>query len=144
MTGTGLFAFPDGGGFGIILDGTDRTTVDRNIVTGGRGPAIFVAQLEQPTPAEDNVISRNHVTSTLSDGILIVTGATGTSLVRNIASRNGDDGIDVDVPATTLTRNTASHNHDFGIEAVAGVADGGGNHAAGNGNSAQCINVTCE
>ena len=144
VTGTGLFPFTDGGGFGIILDGTDRTTVDRNTVTGGPGPAIFVTQLEQPTPAEDNVISRNHVTNTLSDGILIVTGATGTWLVRNIASGNGDDGIDVDAPATTLTRNTANRNHDLGIEAVAGVTDGGGNHAAGNGNPAQCTNVTCE
>ena len=144
VTGTGLFGFPDTGGFGILLDGTDRTTVDRNIVTGGRGPAIFVAQLDLPTPAEDNVISRNHVTSTLSDGILIVTGATGTSLMRNIASRNGDDGIDVDVADTTLTRNIANRNHDLGIEAVLGVTDGGGNHAARNGNPAQCTNITCE
>ena len=50
----------------------------------------------------------------------------------------------VDVADTTLTRNTANRNHDLGIEAVLGVIDGGGNHAAGNGNPAQCTNVICE
>jgi parallel beta-helix repeat protein len=36
----------EAGGFGIILDGAVRTTVDRNSFTGGRGPAIFVTRLE--------------------------------------------------------------------------------------------------
>jgi large repetitive protein len=144
VTGTGSFGFPDTAGFGIILDGTDRTILDRNILTGGRGPAILVAQLDLPTAAEDNVVSRNHVAGNLSDGILIDNGATGTLVVRNLASRNGDDGIDVNVAGTTLTRNIANHNHDLGIEAVPGVIDGGGNHAAGNGNPAQCINIDCK
>jgi len=46
--------------------------------------------------------------------------------------------------ATTVTRNIANHNHDLGIEAVPGVIDGGGNHAAGNGNPAQCVNIDCK
>jgi hypothetical protein len=62
-------------------------------------------------------------------------------VVRNLAVRNGDDGIDINVASTILTRNLANHNHDLGIEAVPGVIDGGGNHAAGNGNSAQCTNI---
>jgi parallel beta-helix repeat protein len=144
VTGTGFFGFPDTGGFGIILDGAARNTVDSNIVTGGRGPAIFVTLLEAPTAAKDNVVSRNFVNSKLSDGILVNNGATGTLLVRNIAIRNGHDGIEVDVAATTLTRNAANHNHDLGIEAVPGVIDGGGNHAAGNGNPAQCTNIDCK
>jgi parallel beta-helix repeat protein len=143
VIGTGFFGFPDTGGFGIVLDGTDRTTVDRNIVTGGRGPAIFVTRLEAPAVSRNSVVSRNHVTSKLADGILVDNGATRTLLVRNLANRNGDDGIDVEVAATTLTRNIANHNHDLGIEAVPGVIDGGGNHAAGNGNPAQCINIDC-
>jgi parallel beta-helix repeat protein len=158
----------EAGGFGIILDGAVRTTVDRNSFTGGRGPAIFVTKLEAPTASRDTVISRNFVNSkfsvgilvnngatgtlvirnlairNLSDGILVENGATGTLVVRNLAIRNGDDGIDVDAPATTLTRNTANHNHDLGIEAVPGVIDGGGNHAAGNGNPAQCTNIDCK
>jgi len=32
---------------------------------------------------------------------------------------------------------------DLGIEAVPGVTDGGGNHAAANGNPAQCVNLAC-
>jgi hypothetical protein len=54
-----------------------------------------------------------------------------------------DDGIDVDSSATTLIGNHAVHNGDLGIEAVPGVTDGGGNHAAANGNPAQCTNVDC-
>jgi parallel beta-helix repeat protein len=141
VTGTGVFGFPDTGGFGIGIGGAVGTTVDRNIVTGGRGPAISLLALETP-PSRDVVISRNHVSSKLSDGIQI-DGATGTLLVRNIAIGNGDDGIDVEDAATTLTRNLANHNRDLGIEAVPGVIDGGGNHAVGNGNPAQCSNVAC-
>jgi large repetitive protein len=133
----------EAGGFGIILDGAVRTTVDRNIFTGGLGPAIFVTRLEAAAASRDTVVSRNFVNSKHSDGILVDNGATGTLLIRNRAIRNGDDGIDVDAPATTVTRNIANHNHDLGIEAVPGVIDGGGNHAAGNGNPAQCINIDC-
>ena len=144
LTDTGVSTPPEeSGGFGIVVDGADRTTLDRNILTGGRGPAIFVTVLEAPTVPEDNVVSRNVVTGNLGDGILVDSGATGTLLVRNLASRNGDDGIDVDVPATTLTHNIANRNRDLGIEAVPGVIDGGGNRAAGNGNPAQCTNIEC-
>ena len=128
--------------FGIILDGAVRTTLDRNIVTAP-GPAIIVTKLEAAVAPQDTIVSGNHVTSKLGDGILVDNGATGTLLVRNLAIRSGDDGIDVDAPATTVTRNIANHNHDLGIEAVPGVIDGGGNHAAGNGNPAQCINIDC-
>jgi parallel beta-helix repeat protein len=134
----------EAGGFGIILDGAVRTTVDQNIFTGGLGPAIFVTRLEAAAPSRGTVVSGNFVNSKHSDGILVDNGATGTLLVRNRAIRNGDDGIDVDAPATTVTRNIANHNHDLGIEAVPGVIDGGGNHAAGNGNPAQCINIDCK
>jgi hypothetical protein len=46
--------------------------------------------------------------------------------------------------STTLTKNTANDNGDLGIEAVPGVIDGGGNRARGNGNPAQCLNVSCK
>jgi hypothetical protein len=134
----------EAGGFGIILDGAVRTTLERNIITGGPGPAIFVTQLEAPAAPRDTVVSHNFVNSKLADGILVDNGATGTLLVGNLAIRNGDDGIDVDAPATTLTRNIANRNHDLGIEAVPGVIDGGDNHAADNGNPAQCINIDCK
>jgi parallel beta-helix repeat protein len=143
VAGTGFFGFPDTGGFGIILDGADHNTLNRNVVTGGRGPAIFVTQLDAPTAAEHNVLTRNVVNSRLDDGIHVDGGTTGTVLERNAANRSGDDGIDVDAAATTLTRNRADRNGDLGIEAVAGVTDGGGNRARGNGNPLQCTNLAC-
>jgi parallel beta-helix repeat protein len=144
ITGTGQLTDPaESGGFGIILDGADSTTVDRNIVTGGRGPAILVTSLEAPTASEHNVVTDNVANSTLSDGILVNENATATLLERNRANRSGGDGIDVDASGTKLTRNTANRNHDLGIEAVPGTIDGGGNKASGNGNPAQCTNVVC-
>jgi hypothetical protein len=77
------------------------------------------------------------------DGIRVEPEATGTLLRANVTTRNGDDGIDVDSPATTVTTNVANDNEDLGIEAVAGVTDGGGNRARGNGNPAQCVGVRC-
>jgi hypothetical protein len=77
------------------------------------------------------------------DGVIVESTAFDTLLERNIAIGAGDDGIDVDGAATTMIRNLASHNGDLGIEAVSGVTDGGGNHAVANGNPAQCTNVAC-
>ncbi len=42
-----------------------------------------------------------------------------------------------------LVANRASSNFDLGIEAIAGVLDGGGNRAFGNGDPLQCMNVAC-
>jgi parallel beta-helix repeat protein len=78
-----------------------------------------------------------------TDGIRVEATASGTLLRANVATRNGDDGIDVNSPATTVTANVANGNTDLGIEAVAGVTDGGGNRARGNGNPAQCVGVRC-
>jgi parallel beta-helix repeat protein len=143
ITGTGFFGFPEAGGFGIILDGIDDNTVERNLVVGGRGEAILVTSFDPQQTSDRNLVSRNVANSKLSDGILVNAHATATLLERNTADRSGDDGIDVDAAGTKLTRNTANHNHDLGIEAVPGVTDGGGNKAAGNGNPLQCTNVFC-
>ena len=124
-------------------DGSDDSTVDRNVVVGGRGPAIFVTSLDTTEISDRNVISRNVANSTLSDAILVNADATDTLIQRNSADGNGEDGIKVDTTGTTLSRNSANRNHDLGIEAVPGVIDGGGNHAFGNGNPAQCVNIAC-
>jgi len=132
------------GGFGVILDGSVRSGVDRNLVhVTGNGPAIYVAHLDAPTAPRDNRVTQDHVTSQHADGILVDPDALGTLLSANVAVDSGDDGIDVDAPGTTLTGNVAAHNHDLGIEAVPGVVDGGGNRAEGNGNPAQCTNISC-
>jgi len=142
ITGTGSVP-SEAGGFGILLDGGDHNLVQRNTLTSGRGRAIFLAQLEAPSPPDHNVVSHNVVTSNLVDGIRIDFGATATLLERNSANSNGDDGIDVAAAGTTVTANTANDNTDLGIEAVPGVIDDGGNRASGNGNPAQCLNVRC-
>ena len=143
VKGTGLFGFPDAGGFGLILDGADDNVVLRNDVTGGNGPAIFVTSLESQGTSDRNVISHDVVNSRFSDGILVNGDATATLLEHNTAVDNGHDGIEVAAAGTTVTRNTADFNHDLGIEAVLGVIDGGGNRARGNGNPLQCTNVAC-
>lgn len=143
VTGTGFYGFPDTGGFGLILDGSGHNTVNHNVVTGGRRPAVLVTSLDSPAPSDHNVISQNVVTSRLADGIVVNNGGRGNLVLGNRAFRNGDDGIDVDAPTTTVTRNTADRNHDLGIDAGAGVVDGGGNHATGNGNPTQCVSIAC-
>jgi parallel beta-helix repeat protein len=135
---------PDGCGFGISFEGGTGNLIAHNLVARTREAGIRVASFEPETPsAVDNVIRRNLVLRAGIDGVLVEAAATDTLLERNIAIGAGDDGIDVDSAATTLTRNLSLRNGDFGIEAVAGVTDGGGNKAHGNGNPAQCLNVAC-
>jgi parallel beta-helix repeat protein len=143
VTGTGFFGFPYTGGFGVIFDGADNNLVQRNTVTGGRGPAILVTSLDSPEKSDHNTIAYNVVNSKLYTGIAVAGDATATLLKHNTANGNGDDGIYVDAAGTTVTANTANDNFDLGIEAASGVIDGGGNKATGNGNPAQCLNVAC-
>lgn len=134
----------DGGGFGVILDGSIGSTVDGNLIrVSGPGPGIYVARLEAPTAPRDNRVTQNLTTSRNADGILVDPDATRTLLAGNVATNSGHDGLDVQAPGTTVTANVALHNANLGIEAVPGVVDGGGNLAAGNGNPAQCTNISC-
>jgi hypothetical protein len=89
-----------------------------------------------------NLVRRNRMAS-FDDGILVTAAATNARIERNVANGTADDGIDVDAPGTLIRGNTADDNADLGIEAVAGVIDGGHNHASGNGNPLQCVNVRC-
>ena len=95
----------------------------------------------------DNVFRDNEVRAAGVDGIAIDTDHAGpvldTLLDGNRVTGAADDGIDVESAATTLTRNVATHNGDLGIEAVVGVVDGDHNHAHGNGNASQCTNIVC-
>jgi hypothetical protein len=103
--------------------------------------------------SDGTVLARNLVTANVGDGIFVygpweyaglqLPGAGGTVVLGNLTYGNGDDGIDVRSAATTITDNRADRNADLGIEATAGVTDGGRNHATGNGNPLQCVNVTC-
>ena len=88
---------------------------------------------------------RNRIVGSTEDGIsLSGAGTTGTTVIeRNVSNGNGDDGIDVDTAKAVISQNSANDNADLGIEAVPGVTDGGGNKARGNGDPAQCLNVSC-
>jgi large repetitive protein len=139
------FACPDGCGAGIGSTGGTGNLIARNVVARASRAGIWIADFEEEggLPEIDNVVERNLVVDSEVDGVLVESTVTDTLLERNIAIRAGDDGIDVDSPTTTLTRNKAERNGDLGIEAVAGVIDGGGNRANGNGNPLQCQNVFC-
>jgi large repetitive protein len=138
----------DGGigcGFGISLEGGADNLVVSNKVARARRADV---RLDAFAGAISGTVLRANVVGAAGvDGIQVnleqVGPVTNTLLDRNLAVGAGDDGIDVESAATTLTRNVAVDNGDLGIEAVPGVTDGGGNHAAGNGNPAQCTNVDC-
>lgn len=140
---TGVPGCP-GCGFGISFEGGSRNVFELNqIARTGWGIRIdaFTGL------ARDTIIRRNLVGRVVEDGIVVdqeQAGPVENILVqRNFVIRSGDDGIDVNNPSTTISGNVAVRNHDLGIEAVPGVTDGGGNHAAANGNPQQCTNVSC-
>lgn len=135
----------EGCGFGISGEGGAHNLVAGNMVARTLHSGIRLDAYGLPVIG--NVFRDNLVRAAGIDGIAIDVDQVGsvldTVLDGNVTMGASDDGIHVDSPATTLTRNLAVHNGDLGIEAVAGVIDGGGNHAAGNGNPAQCTNVAC-
>jgi parallel beta-helix repeat protein len=137
---------PGEGGLGIFVAAGRDNLVEGNIVVrtdrAGIQVSLLPEELEGGPGAVNTVVRRNHLRGN-QDGVFVQTTARGTRIEGNHAVGADDDGIDVDSPATTLTRNVAVHNGDLGIEAVPGVIDGGGNHAAANGNPAQCTNVDC-
>ena len=142
MTGSGA-PETEAGGFGIILDGAIRNTVEQNVFTGGRGPAMLVVQWESPMPPADNRLLRNTANSTLEDGMFVDAPAIGTLIERNVAFGSGGDGMDIAAAGTTVKQNLAFGNAELGIKAVEGVIDAGGNRAFGNGDGRQCLNIVC-
>ncbi|MEU6724801.1 right-handed parallel beta-helix repeat-containing protein [Nonomuraea wenchangensis] len=91
------------------------------------------------------VLYRNSVVDNNVDGIDVAASVTATRIDNNDANGNGENGIAVFATdaATVIRGNRARDNGDFGIRAEPGVTDGGGNRASGNGNPAQCLNISC-
>jgi parallel beta-helix repeat protein len=156
----------DNDGDGISLDDSDDNRVWRSSASDNLGSGITVTvgsddnRIERSSfirngtfgiaieqNSDDTRLERNTAIANQQDGIFVQNDSFGTRVRRNVANQNGnqngDHGIDVENAATTITRNTANENADLGIEAVAGVSDGGGNRARGNGNAAQCMGVVC-
>jgi parallel beta-helix repeat protein len=131
---------------GVVVVSGDDNRIEKNSVvrnSDGVEGGIHLTSNDQGDGSHRTVVSANTLGQNRGDGILVDPGQIGTVIDGNRSDRNSDDGIDVDHPATTLTKNSANKNGDLGIEAVAGVKDGGGNTARGNGNPAQCVNISC-
>ena len=127
---------------GIRLIGATGVTMVGNRVLRSTANGVALIGLNQ-VGSTRNLVVDNLVRRSALDGIFVNQFMVDTTVERNTASRNGDDGIDVDSTQTTITRNHADHNRDLGIEAVEGVTDGGGNRARRNGNPLRCTGVVC-
>jgi Right handed beta helix region len=129
------------GGNGVSLIGS-RNHVERVTATGNSDQGIRLT-LAFGVPAVDNVIERNVVERSGSDGIFVA--ARQTLVARNDADRNAGNGIAFQQPSdgSVVTRNSADQNQGHGIEGVPGIVDGGRNHAQGNALSPQCVEVVC-
>jgi large repetitive protein len=130
----------DGSDTGLIIDSSDRNLLSLNKVNGA-GDGVLVAGTE-------NVIAGNLVDRSKGGcegcsgfGIGVLSGANLVKL--NLVQRSATDGINVAAAGTKVALNFATRNGDLGIEAAQGVIDGGGNRASHNGNSAQCVGVSC-
>jgi hypothetical protein len=128
----------NGSASGVAIGtGSTGTTITDNVLrTGVAG--IYV----DPSANTGTVIRANTATDYASDGIFIDAGTSTTLLEGNLVERN-HTGITVRTATTTITANRAFDNAALGIDAVAGVTDGGGNEAAGNGDPRQCVGVVC-
>jgi parallel beta-helix repeat protein len=125
--------------FGIyVADYAGNVTVSRNQVTRTRG-----AGLAAFSGVVSTVFSQNTVSANGGSGIDVHDDAFDTLVVQNTSFGNGLDGISV-AGTTTVTQNSAYSNGQLGIRAVSPpVVDGGGNKAWDNGDSRQCVGVTC-
>jgi parallel beta-helix repeat protein len=130
--------------FGITLFSSQRNRIQDNEVAPLDSDGNQCVGIALFRSSDDNDIEGNVAANNDHDGILVNGRSDGTLVKANVATFNGlDDGIDVNNPDTTIVDNTANGNGDLGIEAVAGVTDGGGNRASGNGDPRQCVNVVC-
>ena len=111
------------------------------MVRGGGG--ILITIVNRGGSAVGNVVSRNVVRHTRSDGISVDSVPKRTLIKGNRVVGAGRAGIIVGSRSTTITENRAVRNGSLGIRAVEGVIDGGGNRANGNGDRRQCVNVAC-
>jgi parallel beta-helix repeat protein len=134
----------DASSAGIRVRGGGENRVVRNVSLADDTDGIDVVD------SSSNLIEANEVTEAGVHGISLRTSSgtsTGNRVRGNVVTDGRPslraDGIDVDATGTTIRDNVADGNGDLGIEAVAGVVDGGGNRARGNGNPAQCTGVVC-
>jgi parallel beta-helix repeat protein len=93
--------------------------------------------------SNDNALEANSAYGNTVDGILVEGVSTGNTIRRNLAYRNGDDGIESDNSGAAYGSNLVFRNGDWGIEAVPFTTDEGGNRGWANGQAQQCLNIAC-
>ena len=76
---------------GELLFESEATRVYGNLIQGSRDGVVI--ENSSDAVAEMNVAYRN-----ATDGLRVEAESVGTILGRNFTNRNGDDGIDVEVP----------------------------------------------
>ena len=123
----------------ILIVDSDGNRILRNRVIRGRDRGVEITEGSDDTLIKRNILIRNE------DGVLVPASmvGNGTRIIRNVARRSEEDGIEVDIADAAIGRNLVVNNADWGIEAEPGVTDLGGNRAAGNGEGPQCLNVAC-
>jgi len=137
---------------GVIVDvGTHDNRILDNVVEDSTFEGVAVVG------SDGNLIARNRVVrnggTEAAGGIVVIPWpedpaetSDANALVDNVAIDNQGDGIVVG-PArrgNLLRGNQADRNTALGIDAAPGTLDGGGNRAARNGDSRQCVGVACE
>jgi parallel beta-helix repeat protein len=132
---------------GFYVEYTSGTVLRNNVAGaasglsgagGGNGNGIYVYY------TWDTLVSGNSAHGNKAgDGILVEYYNWGTDLRSNKTNRNAHDGINEQSGNASLTFNAADFNASLGIEAQPSDYDGGGNTAHGNGDPAQCTNVSC-
>lgn len=132
---------------GIDVTGAGNT-IGSNVVKPQSMNSVFKPGIA--IEGNDNTVGTNDVVGSAATGGTIsqfpqgikITG-TGNDLVGNTSDDNAGDGIDDLTTGNTITANTANGNGGVGIDAVSGVTDGGRNHATGNAESPQCVDIDC-
>jgi parallel beta-helix repeat protein len=132
-----------GCGVGISLEDGRGNQIRGNEIRDALKTGIRLRSFVKRQELRDNVVRSNRVLDAGRNGLHVDSTGSHTLLARNYVSGAGHDGIQVKSRTATLTRNHASNNADLGIAAVAGVTDGGGNVASGNGDGRQCTHVAC-
>ena len=136
---------------GVIVDvGTHANRVLDNQIDRSRFEGIAVVG------SDGNVIAGNQVSRNggldAAGGIVVIPWpddpaqtSDANTLVENLAIGNAGDGIFVGggQSGNLLRGNRADRNSSLGINAALGTIDGGGNLAARNGDSRQCVGVAC-
>jgi nitrous oxidase accessory protein NosD len=150
---------------GIVIDdlATGPETILRNVFLNNGIGLQFGTASHGFVVARNSSVTSNQFVNNGAAGLLVMArigSLAGTVVSNNRFVHNGyhpngvtdlggtvvDDGANIfvapGVGGLTVSGNGADTNSDYGIEAV-GVVDGGGNHAKGNGNPAQCLGVKC-